>query len=226
LGGATPAAGKIALLPGSAATFANVLTWAKGITSIAIDLAGLPTGTSLSPGNFTLEVGTGGIWSGLPTAPAVTVFRRSGAAGADRVTLTLPDGLVRNTWLRVTVKATPATGLASSDVFYFGSLVGDTGNGRGNPTVNALDLARVRRAIRRTDRESLNYYDFNRDGVINAVDGLIVRSNLRHTLPLFMAPVPTMSSPVASAGGVGLSRASIRQQRRGLLGWDGSTLPA
>jgi hypothetical protein len=50
-------------------------------------------------------------------------------AGTDRVTLICPDGAVKNTWLQVTVLANQRTGLSTPESFYFGSLVGETGDG-------------------------------------------------------------------------------------------------
>ena len=74
--------------------------------------------------------------------------------------LTFADGAIRNTWLRVTVLANARTGLARPDVFYFGNLVGETGEVAAAATgavpaasggrVNALDLGAVKRALNST----------------------------------------------------------------------------
>ena len=78
---------------------------------------------------------------------SVTVRRGAGAGGSDRVTLVFADNAIRNTWLRVTLLAGAATGLAAPDVFAFGNLPGDTGDGSTSFRVNALDLASVKRAL-------------------------------------------------------------------------------
>jgi hypothetical protein len=123
------------------------------------------------------------------------VRRGAGTGGADRITLTWPDGAISNRWLRVTVKATAATGLASPDVFYFGNLVGKAaGTGAGTigtlgMRVGALDLAGVRRAFSPTASPD-NPFDHNRDGRVNALDLLAVRNNLLRALPVFPITAP------------------------------------
>jgi hypothetical protein len=97
------------------------------------------------------------------------------------------DGAIRNTWLRVTVKATANTGLAAPDVFYFGNLVGETGDDATPLRVGALDLAGARGAGS-GDAPITSRYDFNRDGVVNALDVAAVRSNYGRWLDSFVAP--------------------------------------
>lgn len=136
---------------------------------------------------------------------------------------------MENTWLCVTVKATAHTALAAPDIFYFGNLVGDTGNDRGTPTVNATDLARTRRNVGKTTAAALATYDFNRDGVINAVDVGIVRANQRRSLPLFTAPANAPAAAAFSDVAVAIAapaRAAARPPRRGLLDGDPAGLLA
>jgi uncharacterized delta-60 repeat protein len=190
-GGFTIAEGKSALLPGRAATYSNITADSRGITGVIIDVVGLPAGTALSPADFMVSIGGNGMWADA-TAPTVTLQRGAGAGGSDRIALTWPDNSIRNTWLRVTVSANARTGLSSPDVFYFGNLVGDTGPG-GTPVVNAIDLARVRAAVGTASATLKRQYDLNRDGAVNAVDVLIVRANQGLSLPLFNAPVVTVT---------------------------------
>src|SRR4029079_9931077 len=91
-------------------------------------------------------------------------------------------------WLRVTVLANSGPGLSAPDVFYFGNLVGDTGNDRGTPVVDARDLAIARRNLGRRTDAALAASDFNRDGKVDFADVAIARANLNHSLPLFTAP--------------------------------------
>jgi hypothetical protein len=158
-----------------------------------IDVLGLPAVTPTAQ-DFDVSVGGGTSWAAGP-APSISV-RRSAGNGGDRITLSWPDGAIRNTWLRVTVKATANTGLPQPDVFYFGNLAGDTGNDRGAPVVNATDLARVRRDLGRTTPAALAASDFNRDGKVNATDLAVARTNEHRALPLFAAPAP--AAPAAA----------------------------
>ncbi len=104
---------------------------------------------------------------------------------------------MRNTWLRVTVKASANTGLSAPDVFYFGNLVGETGDSAvgGRLTVNAIDLLRTRRAMS-SGAAADGRYDFNRDGRVTAQDYAIVRAAHRRTLALLTAPAAAPPAPV------------------------------
>jgi hypothetical protein len=219
---AAVAPGKVALLPGVAAGAANVTNFSKGLNGVMVDLLAAPAVTSPSPSDFELAAGDATTFTPLPAATIAAVATRvAGGAATRRVTLALGDGAVKNTWLRVTVRAGAATGLSAPDVFYFANLVGDTGNDRGTPRVDALDLARTRAAVGRTDAASLDRFDFNRDGAINASDVLITRNNQRATLPLFTAPAAASTPRAVALADAPLptmtSRPATRPPRRGVL---------
>jgi hypothetical protein len=194
---------KSALLPGQAAGFANVTGYSRGINGIMVDVAGLPVDATPTPADVAAKAGRGGDPSSWPDAPppsAVAVRRGAGTDGSDRVTLTWPDGAIRNTWLRVTVLATARTGLAAPDVFSFGNLIGETGDaggaGGGQMTVNARDLYATRRAAGSGPALLTSTTDHNRDGRVNALDAAWVRLNFFSSLT-----PPAPSAGAASAGG-------------------------
>jgi hypothetical protein len=186
---------------------------------VVVDLSGLAQRQSLSPADFALHVRAGSTWSDLAAVPVVDVLPGAGAAGSDRVVLSLPAHAVRNTWLRVTVKANGVTGLSSPDVFYLGNLVGDTGDGGDTraPSVGAFDLALTRANIGSSNPSVIGRYDFNRDGAVNAFDVIIVRQNQRSALPLMAAPAEPATA-VASAKTVTVRRPSPPPVRRSVLG--------
>ncbi|MCH8921665.1 MAG: hypothetical protein IIA67_00800 [Planctomycetes bacterium] len=66
-----------------------------------------------------------------------------------RFTLTWPDDTLSNTWRRVTLAATPSNGLTESDIFYFGSAVGETGVGNLSNVILVDGVDRMRRVARR-----------------------------------------------------------------------------
>jgi hypothetical protein len=80
----------------------------------------------------------------------------------------------------VTVKGGPRTGLVQDDVFYFGNLVGETGDCR-DLAVGPFDWARTRGQYRRRTGITTRY-DHNRDGVITLADQSIVRGNVGKVL--------------------------------------------
>jgi hypothetical protein len=192
---------KRALLPGEAASFANVSSFTSGINCVMVDLRGLPFDAIPTADDFLLRSGTSPDASNFTTLSgraSVSVRRGAGTGGSDRVMLywSSSDPHARNAWLQVAVKATDNTRLASPDVFYFGSLVGETGNGGGATgwRVNAEDLGAVKRALN-TDATITNRFDFNRDGRITASDLGAIKANLNRVLPPLMAPP---ISPVAA----------------------------
>jgi len=179
---------KAALLPGQTSSFENVTSYSRGINGVMVDLAGLPATTQLSAADFDVQVGGDSTWTPAP-APSVDLRRGAGAGGGDRVTLTWPDGLLKNTWLRVTVKANANTALLSPDVFAFGNLAGETGDTPpGRPhVVTVLDFNRTRAAIF-SDAPVTSRFDHNRDGRVSALDLAIVRSNLARRLSPAVLP--------------------------------------
>jgi hypothetical protein len=214
---------KWALLPGRAAQPADVSAYALGINGLMIDIAGRRGLAAPTVDDFVLDVGNGTTWSSAPR-PRSFGFRGGGTGGSDRATIVFGDNAVRNTWLRVTVRATERTGLAAPDVFYYGNLAGNVG-GRGSPRVDATDLALVRENFGKTTAAALATFDVNRDGKVNAADVAVVRANQRHSLLLFAAPAAASASAGAWTGpfrdtpvSAPPARDALKPSRRGLLG--------
>ncbi|MHC4295020.1 MAG: hypothetical protein ACYSTL_05490, partial [Planctomycetota bacterium] len=150
---------KSALLPAQTATFANYISYSRGINGIMIDIA--------NPG-------------GVPTPTSVTVRAGAGVGGSDRVTLIFGDSDAHNSkWMRITVKATGNTGLVSPDVFYYGLAIGDCGNSTSDARVDAADRLQCRANLNPgfpAPEPVTSKYDFNRDKAVDASDRLIARS--------------------------------------------------
>jgi hypothetical protein len=185
---------KLALLPGQTATSANYTSAADGITGVMVDLLNPANVSGIGADDFTIRVGTSdspGTWAASPN-PTVTVRRGAGSDGADRAELTWPAGTIRNQWVQVTVKANADTGLAQPDVFYFGNLVGDTGDP--GATVTAVDLTRTRAQLGRAVTPG-SPFDHVRDGRVDVRDLAAVRGNLFQSLRLITAP----AAPTAAA---------------------------
>ncbi len=175
-------AGKTALRPGQGkATFANYTSYSKGINGVMIDLANLPFG-QLTASDLEFKVGnaaTPATMTPLTTLPQITIRPNAGVDGSDRITLIWPDGLIKNTWLQITVKATENTGLSAADVFYFGNIIGETGNAVGNTTVDLLDMngARDNTTGRGVIAPAYHRFDVNRDSKVDLLDMNVVRDN-------------------------------------------------
>ena len=175
---------KSALMAGQVASFANVSSYASGITGIMIDVEALPD--DVTDSDFEVRTGNNndiGSWS-LALAPSVSLRRGAGVGASDRVTLAWPAGTLANCWVEVRVRTTPQTGLAMDDVFYFGNAVGDTGNSATDLRVTVQDALRVRSGMVVQPASVASVLDINRDKVVNATDVSLVRRSLRST-PLF-----------------------------------------
>ncbi|MGE3311711.1 MAG: RHS repeat-associated core domain-containing protein [Limisphaerales bacterium] len=200
---------KTPLLPGGTATFANYTSFDRGLNSVIIDiegLGGIPTVADL-------EFRTGNssdpsAWNLAPN-PIELAFRTgAGAGGSDRITLIWLDNAIQKQWLQVHVLATPNTGLANPDVFYFGNAIGDSGDNTSNAQVNVLDEAAVRAHPHNfLDPAPLNSaHDFNRDRNVNVLDEAIARANATSFLnALKLITVPTTSSADAGLNARGLT---------------------
>ena len=197
---------KQALLPGGGgagggATFNSVTSYVRGINGIMVDVAGASAGfgSAASAGDFLFEVpvdAAATAWRRVPAPSSISVRPLTETpAGIHRVTFTWPDHAIKNTWLRVTALPNMRTNLPRPDVFYFGNLVGETGDNAGAPRVNALDAFATRRALSTRAVELSNRFDFNRDGRVNALDVMAVRSNLGASLPTVTASVFGVDSP-------------------------------
>ncbi len=110
----------------------------KGITGIMVDLqSGLGTHTAITAGDISFKVSPTtfvtttynqlSTWSAGPTPAAVSVRIGAGQGGSDRLEITFGTGVVKNEWLEVNVHSGGHTGLSANDVFYFGSIIGDSG---------------------------------------------------------------------------------------------------
>src|SRR4051812_19629714 len=171
---------KSALRPGQTASFADVTSYSKGINGVMVDVRGLPGGsagsTAPAVNDFTFRTGAGGdpsAWAAAPTPRTYAIRRGAGVGGADRITFVWDDfgaagthAAVANAWLQATVKANDRTGLAAPDVFYFGNLIGETGDAGSPLRVSPTDLAAVRAAPGDASAVSTTA-DLNRDGRVN-----------------------------------------------------------
>jgi glucose/arabinose dehydrogenase len=179
---------KSAYLPGSGlADFGNISSYARGINGIMIDLAG--NHGAISTSDFSFKVGannTPSAWATAPNPTQIVVRAGDGAGGSDRVEVVWANGAIRNTYLQVIVEGNDATGgfntntgLASSDVFYFGSRVADSGTSTpaANFQTTSTDAAQVNATITGSATIS-NLRDFNRSGDVTSTDGAIVNANI------------------------------------------------
>jgi formylglycine-generating enzyme len=181
---------KVAYLADSgASTFANVSSYSRGINGIMIDIPS-QHGT-ITAQDFVFKVGNNNslsTWAPAPLPITVSVRPGAGVNGLDRVELIWANNVIQKTWLQVTMKGNDAlggndtnTGLGSSNVFYFGHAMGDSGllDTATQATVDGNDIL----AARNHQQSVLlnipisNPYDYNRDGAVDGNDQLLSRNN-------------------------------------------------
>jgi ELWxxDGT repeat protein len=164
------------------ATVANVSSYSRGINALMVDIAGAKEG--MSAADFTFRVGTNDsleTWTPAPAPLSLSVRAGAGVDGSDRVVLIWADGAIKDAWLQVIVEGNDVaggfnstTGLATSDVFYFGNKVADSGSGTGAASfeTNSTDAIQVY-ARSGANRPITDSCDYNRDGKVDSTDALI-----------------------------------------------------
>jgi hypothetical protein len=209
------------------ATFASVSSYFDGINGLMIDIAGAHN--TIVPGDFILRTGnnnTPSLWTTIPTA-SITVTTRSGATGSshlsgtDRIEITMANLLVKNKWLEVIFKGADRsdtnTLLATSDVFFYASSIGDDGIADGSVAfiVDPSDVlgARANQKGLINNIPITNIYDYDRSHTVDPGDVLIARSNQDGSISApkllnitgSLAPDSSGGAGAAVAGGGGIS---------------------
>ncbi len=199
---------KTPLVAGEKATFDHYSNYSLGLNGIMVDIAGLPAGAVLGTEDFSFHVGnsnTPGSWQTLAQAsialPTIAAPRElADQPGVSRITLTWPDNAIVKRWLQVTVLATPQTGLAAADEFFFGNAVGETGNSSSDALVNLSDVILTRNnQTGFSFAEITNAYDVNRDRLVNLSDVILTRNNQSGFNPLLLIDLTAYSPPGAQA---------------------------
>ena len=133
-----------ALLPGATPSFADVSGYSRGLNGLMVDLD--KRLDFITGDRFTFRVGWGGAVGNSTVAPApLSVIRRDGPGGTERVSFTWADGAIRNAWLEVTVDVLSGDRVVGTDVFFYGSLPGETGRGAGPGAVLRVDAGAAAR---------------------------------------------------------------------------------
>ncbi len=187
---------KVPYLGTSRSSGASLSGYTNGLNGIMLDLtphSGTNNHASLTLANlandFTFRVSgslTGaqlnnpaGFWTAAPAPNGMTVRLGGGAGGSDRVEITWADGAIKNQWLEVTAKASTDTGLGAPVSFFFGDLVGDTGDGNGTnaDVVSGIDEIDMRLYSGATPNPVYQAYDVNKDRAVDATDQVAARNN-------------------------------------------------
>jgi len=174
---------KSAYLPYSntLAVFNNVSSYSRGINGIMIDLNGAGSHAAIDANDFVFKHGNDnapGAWALVTATPTISVRLGQGTLGSDRVTITWAASSIKNEWLEVQVLPTVNTGLASTDVFFWGNKAGDVG--AATPADQFLTSGADKTSVLNNQVGGVpitNTRDFNRDGNVTAADATAVVNN-------------------------------------------------
>ena len=127
------------------------------------------------------------------------------------VELIWANNAIQKQWLEVTVNATAHTGIATPDVFFFGSAIADTG--LGDTLAFTTDTINDELGVRGNPKTLIanipitNIYDFNRDGKVDTIgDELLARGNPTSALTapkMIKIGIPPAAPVVTADAGVG-----------------------
>ena len=188
-------------------------SYTRGINGIMVDIENAANSLSLS--DFTFKMGSNNmpsLWGDAPEPSGFSVRAGAGANGSDRVVITWANGAISNQWLQVIVEGDDSlggnnanTGLVASDVFFFGSRVGDTfvNSPATVATTNAADEIAVRNSFS-PNKPITNAFDFNKDGLVSVGDEIAARNNigaLTRVIDWAMASAPEAEPAVSTADG-------------------------
>jgi hypothetical protein len=161
------------------AGFDNITSYTRGINGIMVDITGSHPG--ITADDFVFKVGNNDSRADWATiAPAsMSVIAGGGVGGSDRVAITWANGVIKNQWLEVQVRATIDTGLPTPDVHFWGNRIGDSGTGTPATVfeTTTTDAAQVNATI--TGSAAIdNLRDYNRSGNVTSTDAAIVNANI------------------------------------------------
>jgi hypothetical protein len=200
-----------------------------------VDIAGLPG--ALTTDDFIFKVGNNNdptTWSSAPPlSQPITVRSGAGIDGSDRVTLIWADNAIQKQWLQVTVRATPNSGLAADDVFYFGNAIGESGNSTSEAQVNSTDV----NGARMNPHFSINpagiddAYDYSRDRLVNSTDINLARMHTTFSVNALKLITPAAPesilalAPTTAANSQDGSTATPRQLAMAEVPWLAAQAP-
>lgn len=176
---------KVALLPGQTSTFANSTGYGQGLNGVMIDVQNLANPSVAAITNaLSFRTGTASntsTWTPLPAGSVENVAVRQLNANTHRITVAFANRAIVNRWLEVRLAANADTGLAATDVHYWGNAPGNTGSDlvAGVTDVGGGDLQAIAQNLNFLPTNLVtNRFDLNKDRATNAFDWQVVATNL------------------------------------------------
>ncbi len=186
---------------GTSASSTALSSFNRGINGVMVDLLGGGSHTAINASDFIFKTGNDNTPSGWATASApvlITVRTGAGVSSSDRVEILWGANAVKKAWLEVEVLNTAHTGLAATDVFYWGNMVGDSNL---NFATSGADSSNV--LANPTGAASIsNTRDHNRSKVVNGTDSSLALANVANIVRINLSA--GSMSPVGGGDGGGI----------------------
>ena len=225
------ASDKIGYTTGTLSNFSAVSGFNKGITGVMVDLAsgiGTHSNINLTSGDITFKISPVtfvtttfnqlSTWTAAPGAANISVRLGAGVGGSDRLEITWANLKITNTWLEVNVKSDASTGhtntgLSADDVFYFASVIGNSGTGDTTALSrdDANDFTATGNNIIGVTTPVWNVMDYTKDFKVDANDGTVNTNNV-FTLRYIANPTGPFApdaGPSAAPAASGSSNAAV-----------------
>jgi len=190
-------------------SYDNLINTGRGINGLVFDIADLPG--SLTPADFAFQMSPQLVfdqglnppsdWLAAPAPIGLTV-----ATGThSRVVIRWADNAIANRWLRVTIQANSNTGLAESETYYIGHLLGETtGAANGFFTVSFADIIPIRSAVGQSvGAESI--YDIDKNGTVSFADISAMRGSVGAQLTVITIPAAASGEVMSASSAATLS---------------------
>lgn len=192
-------------------TFENLISTTRGINLVSFEVQNL-AGT-VTAADFVFQMSPQGSFvesanppSGWQAAPAPTSVEITPSGSNSRVTITWPNNVIENRWLRLSMRANANTGLANTQVYYLGHLRGEvTGVQAGQYIVNNSDAVAIASRVSGTTVPITNIYDLDKNArVLNSDIGAM--SGVIGVLRLRNITIPAATSGMFGGGNAGGGR--------------------
>jgi hypothetical protein len=215
--------------------FANLTNTTRGINGLVFDIDFMPanslTGSDFlfqwSPqGDFdTTDINNAPLnWQSVTVSP--TLINVSNLGGnSKRIRLEWADNQIQNRWLRTTLVANANTGLAQSNVFYIGHLLGEvsglqSGNSITQPhqrflVSNLSDVSLIRQNLNSTVPVT-NPFDLNKNGVVQNLGDV---TGARDALNIQLTNIEIPGSQFRYSERTGGRGSNVRDAGRNALSW-------
>jgi len=173
--------------------YSHLINSTHGINGVGFAIQDLAVPGSVSAADFVFQMSPTGAftegvhppagWVAAPNPSSITVS----TSAPFEVRIKWNDNEIQDRWLRVTIKATPITGLAADETYYIGHLRGETGPTANPYTIAFADITPIRAAVGSTVDASSSV-DIDKNGTIAFADITSMRSNVGSQLTNIAIP--------------------------------------